>query len=206
MLAHNYLSFCLLQALVSYSHTNQSSFTSPGTISEIFWIKLDLHFHHEICFDKTSSISHNDQGFGVGDKISDSDSNSDFSRISHSDSRLRHSKISDAVSRLWPFQNFRLCLLNIKGWNLAVTIHGNGGIQKSLFQQKVKKKFTILTEIPNLGVLCKKWSNWTSGVGVGQKIWLRLLVLLGIRLRLHLKTSDSLRFRLRLQFRNPDND
>ena len=36
---------------------------------------------------------------------------------------------------------------------------------------------------------CKKWSIWTSGVGVGQKIRLRLLVLFGIRLRLHPKTS-----------------
>jgi len=35
----------------------------------------------------------------------------------------------------------------------------------------------------------------TSGVGVGQKI--RLLVLLGIRLRLHPKTFDSLRLRPR---------
>jgi len=41
-------------------------------------------------------------------------------------------------------------------------------------------------------VWCKKWSNWTSGVG--QKIWLRLPVLLEIRL--DPKTSDSLPLRL----------
>ena len=46
---------------------------------------------------------------------------------------------------------------------------------------------TISTGIPNLGVCCKKWSNWTFGVG--QKIRLRLPLLLGIRL--HPKTSDS---------------
>jgi len=45
-------------------------------------------------------------------------------------------------------------------------------------------------------VWCKKWSNWTSGVG--EKI--RLPVLSGIRLRP--KTSDSLRLRLR----NPGNN
>jgi len=50
---------------------------------------------------------------------------------------------------------------------------------------------TISTGIPNLRVWCKKWSNWASGVGY--KIWIRLLLLLGIRLRLwlHPKTSDS---------------
>jgi len=37
----------------------------------------------------------------------------------------------------------------------------------------------------NLGVRCKKWCNWTSVVGS----WIRLLVVLGIRL--HPKTSDS---------------
>ena len=43
---------------------------------------------------------------------------------------------------------------------------------------------------------CKKWYNWTFGVG--QKIRLQLPVLLGIRLRFQPKTSDSLRLR------NPD--
>jgi len=44
-------------------------------------------------------------------------------------------------------------------------------------------------------VWCKQWFNYTSGVGVGQKIRLRLPVLL--RIRLHPKTSDSLRHRHR---------
>jgi len=51
-------------------------------------------------------------------------------------------------------------------------------------------------------VSCEKWANWTSGVGVGQKIRLHLPVFLWIQLRLHPKISDSLRLRLRLRLRN----
>jgi len=48
---------------------------------------------------------------------------------------------------------------------LVVKVNGNRGAQqKNLLQQKFQKKF-ISTGIPNLGVWCKKWSNWTSGVG-----------------------------------------
>ena len=64
------------------------------------------------------------------------------------------------------------------------------------FNKSFKRNCTISTGIPSLGVQCKKWFNWTSGVGFGQKIRLRLLVLLGIRL--HPKTSDFLRLRHRL--------
>ena len=45
--------------------------------------------------------------------------------------------------------------------------------------------------IPNVGVWCKEWFSWTSGVGGGQKIWLRLPVLLGIPLRLVQANSAS---------------
>jgi len=41
--------------------------------------------------------------------------------------------------------------------------------KKSLFQQKFQKEFTISTGINSLGVWCKKLSNRTSGVRVGQK-------------------------------------
>ena len=80
---------------------------------------------------------------------------------------------------------------------MEIVVHS----KKSLFQQKFQKNCTISTAIPNLGVWSTKWSNWTSGVG--QKIRLRLPVLLEIRLQLHPKTSDSLRLRLQLRLRNP---
>jgi len=48
---------------------------------------------------------------------------------------------------------------------LAVKINGNRGVQPN---ENFKRSRTISTGIPNLGVWCKKWSNWTSGVGVGQ--------------------------------------
>jgi len=63
--------------------------------------------------------------------------------------------------------------------------------KKSLFQQKFQKKSYALNGTSQFKSVMSKWSNWTSGVGVGQKI--RLPVLLGIRL--HPKTSDSLRLR-----------
>jgi len=66
---------------------------------------------------------------------------------------------------------------------LAVKINGNRGAQQDIcFNKSFKRNCTISTGIPNLGVWCKKRSNWTSGVG--QKIRLRLPVLLGIRIRL----------------------
>jgi len=37
------------------------------------------------------------------------------------------------------------------------------------FNKSITRNCTISTGIPNLGVWHKKWSNWTSGVGVGQK-------------------------------------
>ena len=38
------------------------------------------------------------------------------------------------------------------------------------FNKSLKRNYTILTGTPNLGVWCKKWLNWTSGVG--QKIYI----------------------------------
>jgi len=38
------------------------------------------------------------------------------------------------------------------------------------FNKSFKRNCTISTGIPKLGVSCEKWSNWTSSVGVGQKI------------------------------------
>ena len=73
---------------------------------------------------------------------------------------------------------------------MEIVVHSKKSVSTSF-----KKNCTILTRIPNLGVWCKKWSNWTSGVRAGQKIWLLLPVLLGIWL--HPKTSDSLQFWLR---------
>jgi len=111
-------------------------------------------------------------------KISDSDSNSDLSKISDADSRLR--------------------LLSIKGmkfgfknqWKLWYTA------RNLCFNKSFKRNCTISTGILNLRVWCKTWSYWTPGVGVGQKIRLRLQVLFEIRLRIHPKTptpydSDS---------------
>jgi len=52
---------------------------------------------------------------------------------------------------------------------LAVKINGNRGPQQEIsVSTSFKRNCTISTEILNLGV-CKKWSDWTSGVGVGRK-------------------------------------
>jgi len=74
---------------------------------------------------------------------------------------------------------------------MAVKINENRGTQQEIC---FKRNCSVSTGISNLGVWCKKWSNWTSGVG--QKKRLRLPVLLGIRLQP--KTCGSLRLR------NPD--
>jgi len=65
---------------------------------------------------------------------------------------------------------------------LAVKINAiRGAQQETSVPTNVSKAVVQLQqEYPILGVWCKKWSNWTSGVG--QKIRLRLPVLLGIRL------------------------
>jgi len=53
---------------------------------------------------------------------------------------------------------------------LAVKINGNRGAQQEIcFNKSFKRNSTISTGIPNLEVWCKTWSNWTSGLGVGQK-------------------------------------
>jgi len=45
---------------------------------------------------------------------------------------------------------------------MEIVIH----IKNSLFQQKFQKRICVIsTGIANLGVWCKKLSNWTSGVG-----------------------------------------
>ena len=59
------------------------------------------------------------------------------------------------------------------------------------FNKTFIRNGTISTEIPNLRVWCKKWSNWTSGVGFRQKIQLRLLVFLRIRLHPEIYHSES---------------
>ena len=110
------------------------------------------------------------RGCGVGGKIADS--NSDLSKIS--DSRLRLPKISDSDSHSGDFKisdsDSRLWLLNINEWNLTVEINGSRGAQQEIcFNKSFERNCTISTGIPNLGVWCKNWSNWTSGVGVGQE-------------------------------------
>ena len=40
-----------------------------------------------------------------------------------------------------------------------------GAQQEICFSESLKRICTISTGIPNLGVWCKKWSNWTSAVG-----------------------------------------
>jgi len=55
---------------------------------------------------------------------------------------------------------------------LAVKINGNRGAQQEIFvSTKVSKEIVPFqsTGIPNLRVWRKKWSNWTSGAGIGQK-------------------------------------
>jgi len=62
--------------------------------------------------------------------------------------------------------------------------------KKSLFQQKFQNKLCYFNGISQCGnVWYKKWSNWTSGVGVGKNIRLQLPGLSGFRL--HPKTFDS---------------
>jgi len=83
---------------------------------------------------------------------------------------------------------------------LAAKINGNGDAQQETSVDKsFKRNWIISTRIPNLRLWCKKLSNWTSGVG--QKIRLRLPLLLGIRLQP--KTSYSLGLRLRNPGLNP---
>ena len=99
------------------------------------------------------------QGCGVEGKIS----NSDLSKISDFDFTLR------------PFQNFDsvsgLRLLNINGMKFGCWNQWKSWCTaKNLcFNKSFKRNCTILTGIPNLRVWCKKWSNWTFGVAVGQQ-------------------------------------
>jgi len=71
---------------------------------------------------------------------------------------------------------------------MEIVVHSKKSVSTKVSKEIVpfKSNRTISIGIPNFRVWCKRWSNWTSGVG--QKIWLP--VLLGIRL--HPKTSDSL--------------
>jgi len=101
---------------------------------------------------------HGNLGCGVGGKMSDSD----LSKISTPQHNMNENGFV-SISNQW------------KSWYRS----------KFCFTKSFERYRIISTGIPSLGVWCKKWSNWTSGVG--QKI--RLLVLLGIRL--HPKTSDS---------------
>jgi len=57
-----------------------------------------------------------------------------------------------------------------------LTITGNRGTQQQQeFSVSIKVSKDIVpfqqtrVRTPNLGVWCKKWFNWTSGVGVGYK-------------------------------------
>jgi len=90
-------------------------------------------------------------GCGVGGKIFDSDSNSDLSKISDSDSRLR--------------------FLNIKGMKFVRLTQWKScwTARNPCFKKSFKRNCTISTGIPNLRVWFKKWSNWTSGIEVGEK-------------------------------------
>ena len=111
---------------------------------------------------------------------------SDLSKISSTDSRLRLLNV-----KRMKFGCQQFCS-NLHTMEIVVVV-------RILCFNKVSKEIVLyhFNRIPNLGVWYKKWSNWTTGVG--QKIRLRHLVLLEIRLRP--KTSDSLRLRHRL--RNP---
>jgi len=48
---------------------------------------------------------------------------------------------------------------------MEIEIHS----KNSLFQKSFKRNYTISTTISNLGVWCKKWSNWTSRFGQTKK-------------------------------------
>jgi len=76
---------------------------------------------------------------------------------------------------------------------LSVKINGNRGAQQEIsVSTKVLKEIVPFQQESQLRSLMQKWSNWTSGVGVGQKIRLRLTVWLGIRLHQKPPThSDS---------------
>jgi len=52
------------------------------------------------------------------------------------------------------------CKNKWKSWCRAINL---------CFNKSFKRNCTISTGNPNLGAWCKKWSNWTSGVVVGQK-------------------------------------
>ena len=71
--------------------------------------------------------------------------------------------------QLRPFQNFRL--LNINGMKFGCWNRWKSWCtaRNFCFNKSSKINCTISTGIPNLGVWYKKWSNCTSGVGVGQK-------------------------------------
>ena len=115
-------------------------------------------------------------GLRVGGKMSDS--NSDLSKIFDA---LTQSEWSLAA------KNFVATNTQWKSWYTARILCFN----KSFIRNR-----TNSTGIPNLGVWCKSDPKWTSGVGIGQKIRLRPLVLLGIGL--HQKASDY------LPLRNPE--
>ena len=99
-------------------------------------------------------------------------------------------QISD--SQLRPFQNFphqtptpqhkrdEIWLIEWISWYTGRNL---------CFNKSFKINSIISTGIPNLGMWCKKWFNWTSGVGAEQNSRLRLRVLSGIWL--HWKTSDT---------------
>jgi len=90
-------------------------------------------------------------GCGVGGKISDSDSNSDLSKISDSD----FSKFPTPDSGLSKISDSRH--LNIKDWNLAVKINGNRVAQhETSVSTKVSKEIVqFQQELPNLRVGCE---------------------------------------------------
>jgi len=49
---------------------------------------------------------------------------------------------------------------------LDVKLSGDhGSQQETCFNKSLKRNCTVSTGIPNLGVWCKKWSNWISEVG-----------------------------------------
>ena len=102
-------------------------------------------------------------GLRVGGKISDSSSGIGLSKISDSDSRLRPLKINGIKFG---------CQNQWKSWCTARSLY---------FNECFKRNCTISTGIPNLGVWCKKRSNWTCGVG--QKILLSTPTLSVVRNR-----------------------
>jgi len=78
--------------------------------------------------------------------------------------------------------NFAAISNQWKSWCTARILCCNKSFQRNC---------TISTGIPDLKVRCKKWFNWTSGGGVGQKNPTPTSSVLSNRLRLHPNTSDS---------------